>query len=58
MFIKSILVNGKDFDVYTVDDNGDTSEGYDVFDDLGFCVNLGNIFYELPTEETIRNLIN
>lgn len=57
--IKSIEVDNETFDIYEISDvETGVSEGYDVFDSSGDCINLGNVLYKCPTEKDIRAILN
>lgn len=57
--IKSIEVDNETFDIYEITDvETGVSEGYDIFDANGDCINMGNVLYKCPTEKDIRAILN
>jgi len=51
--IEVVSTNGEEFDVYFEPEN----EYYEVYDSLGNCMNEGNLFFEKPTIEQIKELL-
>jgi hypothetical protein len=51
--IEVVATNGEEFDIY-FEPEGDY---YEIYDALGNCLNEGNLFFEKPTIEQIKELI-
>lgn len=56
-FVKVLIVDDKLYELYTVMPDGDTSEGYDLMDENGECINLGSIFFNEPSENDVKNFL-
>ena len=51
-----VLIDGVSLDIYEIF-TGDQSDGFEVYDEHGNCLNEGNIFDDVPTPEDLRDLI-
>jgi len=51
--IEVVETNGEEFDIYFEQQD----EYYEVYDSLGNCLNEGNLFFEKPTIEQIKELL-
>lgn len=61
-WLEDFNIDGRNYAVYEVFDNATgKAQYYDIYEvneDIGGeCINLGNLIYERPTEQSIRELL-
>jgi len=58
-WVGEISVGEETFDIYEYYDSSTFKTlWYDVFDDVGNCINDGSPFYDMPTKEMIKLFLN
>jgi len=58
-YLRIYVIDGKQYDIVGCWDKEtpeDEYDGYDIYDD-GHCVNEGNMLYEIPTRDEVKELL-